>query len=140
MLPIYKKQKKKTDYKAKLDKEFSLYIRLRDAFPGGMTRCISCNQIKPFEKIDCGHFYSRSHLATRFDEDNCHGECSYCNRFKSDHLLGYRENLIKKIGQTRVDLLAFKKDQISKISDFEYKQLIKYYKILNEKLRKEKGI
>ena len=62
----------------KLDKVFSQYIRLRDAMPSGVFRCISCGQIKPISKADCGHFYSRRHMSTRFDEDNCNAECSYC--------------------------------------------------------------
>lgn len=62
----------------KLDKVYSKYIRLRDAMPGGMTRCISCGKIKPFDKMDCGHFFSRTHMSTRFDEDNTHSECSFC--------------------------------------------------------------
>lgn len=69
-----------------------------------------------------------------------------CNRFKADHLEGYRVNLIAKIGQQKFDLLKWKikdsKDnpQNYKKSDFDYEQLIKYYKALNKKLRKEKGL
>ena len=62
------KVKKIPDLKAKFDKEFSLYIRLRDCMPNGYFRCISCGQIKPFEQADAGHFFSRTHLSTRFDE------------------------------------------------------------------------
>lgn len=36
---------KKPDLKAKLDKIFSEYIRLRDADNNGMVRCISCMKI-----------------------------------------------------------------------------------------------
>ena len=63
-----------------------------------------------------------------------------CNRFKADHMIGYRENLIAKIGQQYFDLLKVKAASNTKISDFEYEQLIKYYKALNKKLRKEKGL
>ena len=143
-LPLFDKAgvtvKKKPDLKAKLDKEFSLFIRLRDCMPNGYFRCISCGQIKPFAQADCGHYFSRTHLATRFDEDNCHAECRSCNRFKADHLEGYRVNLIAKIGQQRFDLLKVKAASNTKMSDFEYEQLIKYYKALNKKLRKEKGL
>lgn len=105
-----------------------------------------CGQIKPFTQADCGHYFSRTHLATRFDENNCHAECRHCNRFKADHLEGYRVNLIAKIGQQKFDLLKWKikdsKDnpQNYKKSDFDYEQLIKYYKALSKKLRKEKGL
>lgn len=132
--------RRKTDYVKKLDKVFSLYIRLRDCYPNGMFRCISCGQFKPFEQADAGHFFSRTHMSTRFDEENVHGECRHCNRFKADHLIGYRENLIKKIGQQRYDLLEWKSRQVKKWSDFELNELIKYYSALVEKLRKEKGL
>lgn len=124
----------------KLDKVYSKYIRLRDAMPGGMTRCISCGKIKPFDKMDCGHFFSRTHMSTRFDEDNTHSECSFCNRFCADHLIGYRENLIKKIGTQRFQLLEVKVHQTKKWSHFELEQLIKYYTALVKKLSEEKGI
>ena len=132
--------KKKPDLKAKLDKEFSLFIRLRDCMPNGFFRCISCGQIKPFGQADCGHYFSRTHLATRFDENNCHAECRACTRFRAAHLEGYRENLIAKIGQQYFDLLKVKAASNTKMSDFEHEQLIKYFKALNEKLRKEKGL
>lgn len=134
------KIKKKPDLKVKLDKEFSLFIRLRDCMPNGFFRCISCGQIKPFEQADCGHYFSRTHLATRYDEKNCNAECRHCNRFKADHLEGYRMNLIAKIGQPAFDLLTVKAASTLKISDFEYEQLIKYYKAINKKLKKEKGL
>ena len=127
---------------AKLDKVFSLYIRLRDSKPFNYRffKCISCGEIKPFEQADCGHFHSRRHLSTRFDEDNAHAECRACNRFSADHLINYEKNLIAKIGQQKFDLLKVKAAGTSKMSDFEYEQLIKYYKALNKKLRKEKGL
>ena len=106
-LPLFDKAgitvKKKPDLKAKLDKEFSLFIRLRDCMPNGYFRCISCGQIKPYEQADCGHFHSRRHMATRFDEDNAHAECRACNRFSADHLIQYLKNLKAKIGQLRFD-------------------------------------
>lgn len=124
----------------RLDTVFSRYIRLRDAMPSGMFRCISCGKIKPIEQADCGHFHSRTHMSTRFDEDNCHAECRYCNRFSADHIIGYRENLIKKIGEQRFKLLDIKAHETKKWSHFELEQLAKYYRALAYKLQKEKGI
>lgn len=143
-LPLFEaagiKVRKQPDLKAKLDKEFSLYIRLRDAMPNGFFRCISCNEIKPFEQADCGHYINRQHMSTRFDEMNCNAQCRKCNRFMEGNIQGYRQGLIAKYGEQRVLLLEAKKNQTRKYSDFEYKELIKYYKALNAKLRKEKGI
>jgi hypothetical protein len=143
-LPLFDKAgvtvKKKPDLVAKLDKVFSRYIRLRDAMPNGMIRCISCGKVKRFDQFDNGHYHGRTHMATRFDEDNCNAECKFCNRFKADHMIGYRENLIAKIGQQRFDKLAWKATQTKKWTDFELIELTKYYKALGDKLSKEKGL
>ena len=134
------KVKRQPDLKAKLDKEFSLFIRLRDSKPFGYKyfKCPTCGRILPFEKADCSHFHSRRHLGTRYDEDNCHAECRACNRFSADHLIGYERYLIAKIGQQRFDMLKVKAASTTKMSDFEYKELIKYYKTLNKKMLSEK--
>lgn len=124
----------------RLDKVFSRYVRLRDAMPSGTFRCISCGKIKPIGQADAGHFYSRRHMATRFDEDNVHCECRSCNRFSADHIISYRENLIRKIGEQRFLLLEVKAHETRKWSHFELEQLIKYYRALVEKLQRDKGI
>lgn len=139
MLPVTKSKKKPT-LKAKLDREFSLYIRLRDAMPNGYFQCISCRQIKPFSQADCGHFINRQHMSTRFDEMNCNAQCRNCNRFMEGNIQGYRRGLVSKYGEQRVILLEAKQLEGRKYSDFEYEQLVKYYKTLSSKLRKEKGI
>lgn len=113
----------------KLDRIFSRYIRLRDTKPYDFKygKCISCGRVKPFEQLDCGHFHSRIHRNTRYDEDNCNIECHYCNRMSADHLIKYQENLIKKIGQQRFDLLKVKASMTCKRSAFELELLIKEY-------------
>lgn len=113
----------------KLDRIFSKYIRLRDTKPWEFKygRCISCGRIMPYAQLDCGHFHSRIHRNTRYDEDNCHIECHYCNRMSADHLIKYQENLIKKIGQKRFDLLKVKASMTCKRTAFELEIMIKEY-------------
>lgn len=102
-LPLFDKAgvtvKKRPDLKAKLDKEFSLFIRLRDCMPNGYFRCISCGQIKPFEQADCGHYFSRTHLSTRFDENNCHAECRHC--LTPDHKVLMQDLTWKLLGEIK---------------------------------------
>ena len=131
------KVKKAPNLKDKLDKEFSLFIRLRDS-EDGYFRCISCGQIKPFEQADCGHYINRQHMSTRFDEMNCNAQCRACNRFQEGNMSGYRQGLVKKYGEQRVLLLEMRKNDIKRYSDFEYQALIKYYHALNERLKKDK--
>lgn len=119
-LPLFDKAgitvKKKPDLKAKLDKEFSLFIRLRDAMPNGYFRCISCGQIKPFTQADCGHYFSRTHLATRFDENNCHAECRHC--LTPDSLVLMKDFIWKQLGEISVgeEIFAFDEEVIYKTS------------------------
>lgn len=134
------KIQRRTDYIKKLDRVFSEFIRLRDTMPNGMFRCISCGKIKPYSQADCGHYHSRTHMSTRFDEENANAECRACNRFCADHLVGYRKNLIAKIGEHRLDVLEWRAHQMKKWSDFELKELIKHYQVKVKELKGEKGL
>lgn len=134
------KVKKKVNLVDKLDKVFSKYIRLRDCMVGGYTRCISCGRVLPFEDMDCGHYHSRIHMSTRYDEDNCNSECKHCNRFSADHLIGYRENLLRKIGDQRMTLLEVKAHQCHKYADFELKAMIDDYTKKVKELSKAKSV
>lgn len=138
--PKTKSHRTKPNLVRKLDRVFALYIRLRDVLPSGYVRCISCGQIKSFDDVDCGHFHSRRHMSTRFDEDNCHAECKYDNRFSSDHLIGYQRNLIAKIGQQKFDLLNIKAHSTCHFMDFELEEMIKHYTEEVKKLSTLKGI
>ena len=105
--------------------------------PNGMCKCISCGQIKPFSSMDAGHYWSRTHMATRYDEDNVNAECSFCNRMSGgEHMIGYRKNLIAKIGQQRFDMLEVKAHQVCKRDDFVLNLLCEEYKKKIEELLK----
>ena len=93
---------------------FNRFIRHRDA-PSGWGKCISSGRrLKvPSRNAQAGHFYSAGkYPELRFDEDNVHLQSKSDNYFVSGNLLEYRKNLIKKIGQERVDRL----DRISEMS------------------------
>lgn len=90
-----KKAKTLPKLKAELQMVFNSYIRERDKD----KPCISCGQYKP---LQAGHFYTvKQYDGLRFDEDNVHGECAYCNLFDGMHLLKYAENLKLRIGKER---------------------------------------
>ena len=145
-LPVFGPPRRKTADRTRArlvrqaDEAFSRYIRLRDSSPDGTFRCISCGRTLPTDEADCGHYHSRRHMGTRYDEDNAHSECRSCNRFKADHLIGYERNLIAKIGRMRFDKLAWKAAQPMKWTDKELEELAAYYKERNKELRKEKGL
>lgn len=108
-MPYYIKRKpKQTKNKSelrtwvnKLDKAVSLYVRLRDSkeFHHRYFRCISCGRVLPVTDADCGHYVGRAHMSLRFDPRNVNAECKACNRFRSDHLIGYRNSLVMRLGK-----------------------------------------
>lgn len=130
----------KSSLKTRLDTVFSMFIRLRDAMPNGMFRCISCGRLLPFDQSDCGHYINRQHMATRFNEKNCNAQCRKCNRFDEGNIQGYRRGLIAKYGEPTILMLEAMKNQINKISDFEYRAMIDYYRKEVKRLKKEKQI
>lgn len=134
------KKRQRTSLMTHLDIVFSQYIRLRDAMEGGMTRCISCGRVLPFAQMQCGHFFGRVNLSTRWDEDNCHSECALDNCSNPNHLDGYKRNLIVKIGEERYDALCSRARETRKWSGEELRELIKHYTMEIKKLSKEKGI
>lgn len=135
-----RKKPEKPDLVKRLDKVFALYIRLRDIMPNGQGRCISCGNIKSYAQLDCGHYYSRVNMATRFDEDNCHAECQGCNRVKADHLIYYEENLIRKIGVARFQTLRMKAKSTKKWTDDELQRMIAHYTAEVHRLSRLKDI
>lgn len=133
-------KRRKPDLVKKLDRVFAQYIRLRDVMANGYGCCISCGRIKHYRDLDCGHFYGRTHMSIRFDEDDCHAECKFCNRMSADHLIAYQANLIRKIGMARFEMLGVKARQTKKWSDFELEALIRHYTSEVQRLKREKGI
>ena len=113
------------DYIKVAQQVFNKWIRERDK---GQP-CISCENPTP-KKVNAGHFYSaNNHWNVRFNEDNVHLQCEYCNSFLSGNLIPYRANLIKKIGQERFETLESIANETRKFTIEELKEIIKKYKI-----------
>lgn len=99
-------------------KKVNAYVRRRDSADGYFV-CISCQELKPVNQMNAGHYYPKEpkqYKAVRFDLDNISGQCIRCNRHLSGNLIPYRENLIKKIGSERFERL----EKLSKLSNYQY--------------------
>ena len=127
--------------KKELDKWFSLYIRLRDATDEGLVQCFTCGKVSHYKSgMQNGHFQSRKHLATRWDEENCQVQCVGCNMFKAGEQYKFSIALDGKYGEGKAEELELLARTIMKVSRIDYEEKISYYKDLVEKLKKEKGI
>ena len=70
----------------RLDTVFSLYIRLRYS-DNEIVECFTCGKQSHFKRgMQCGHFMSRKHYATRWDATNCQVQCYACNVIAEDLL------------------------------------------------------
>ena len=112
---------------AKAQTIFNRYIRERDS-DGGWFTCISCGQTKDSTQMDAGHYVPvKGSSALRFDEYNVNGECKGCNGFNEFHLIGYRKNLIDKVGERKVMELESQFRLIKKWSRTELNEIIERY-------------
>ena len=126
--------------KAKLDRIFSEYIRLRDADEHGYCRCISCGKIVHRKQCDAGHFVNRRHMSLRYDEKNVNAQCRACNRFDEGNMTGYHAGLIKKYGESVIMYFELKKHNVSRMGKTEYIILINYYSEKVTELKKQKAV
>jgi hypothetical protein len=110
----------------KLDSIFSQYIRLRYS-KNEIATCVTCGKQDHWKKMQNGHFISRKHYATRFDEDNCQVQCAGCNVFR----YGEQYLFSKYLGADLSEELLMKSRKIQKFSDSELLDMIELY---NEKV------
>tara|TARA_R110000744_G_scaffold180156_4_gene299212 strand:- start:720 stop:1136 length:417 start_codon:yes stop_codon:yes gene_type:complete len=128
--------------KKEFDKYFSLFIRLREANEYGFCQCFTCGKVGHYKTggMQNGHFQSRKHMATRFDEENCQVQCVACNMFRQGEQYKFGLALDSKYGEGTAEELEFLARTIHKVSRVEYEEQISYYKNLVENLKEEKGI
>jgi hypothetical protein len=118
------------NYRNKLDKVFAEYIRLRDPW------CVTCKHVgKHTRTAHAGHFISRGHEGTRFDETNVHGQCETCNSFNRGNLEIYYDFMITIYGYHHVVCLEAKQDEYQGYRDFWYKEQIEIYQAKIKELK-----
>jgi hypothetical protein len=110
----------------KLDNIFSQYIRLRYS-KNEISKCVTCGKQDHWKKLQAGHFVSRKHYATRWDEDNVQVQCSGCNVFR----YGEQYLFSKYLGVDLSEELLMKSRKIQKFTDNELLDMIELY---NEKV------
>ncbi len=112
----------------KLDKVFSEYIRRRYA-KNGIAECVTCGKKDHWKNLQAGHFMSRKHYATRWDDENVQVQCMACNVYR----YGEQYLFAKYLGQEKADELLARSRTMVKLKDWELEEMIeKYKKLLSE--------
>lgn len=118
----------------KLDRVFSIYIRLKNADHTEMVECYTCGEVIPWKQAQNGHFNLRGNDATRYDERNCKPQCFQCNMFRNGMPEAFEENLRDELGEEEFEDLMRTARSIKKYTDQEYKELIRHYKLEIKKM------
>jgi hypothetical protein len=112
----------------KLDSIFSQFIRLRNSDHSGTTECFTCGKRDHWKKLQNGHFQSRRHYSTRWDETNCQVQCSGCNVFRFGEQYQFGLNLNTLFKKNTAEKLLKKSRETVKYTDDELLLLITKYK------------
>lgn len=107
----------------KLDKVFSEYIRRRYA-KNEISECVTCGKQDHWKNLQAGHFMSRKHYSTRWDEDNVQVQCNACNVFR----YGEQYKFSVYLGPEMSEELHLKSHKIAKFSDIDLMEMIEIYK------------
>lgn len=124
------KKPTRTSLIKKLDTVFSIYIRRKDAV-NDIAQCVTCGKKDHWSKLQNGHWASRRHYSTRWDERNCNVQCASCNVFRAGEIYLYTKYLCSKYGDNFPEELYAQSQQIRKFTDVELQELIEHYTQLN---------
>ena len=122
-----KKEKTLTKLKKELDAVFSQFIRLRRAINEECT-CVTCGKTDHYKRMQNGHFMSRRHSSTRWDEENCQVQCYSCNVMQQGKQYEYSIWLDNFYGTGKADELLNKSRTTTKFDRYDLEEMIKKYK------------
>lgn len=106
---------------ARLDKVFADFIKARD------KECVLRGHGQCSDVLQAGHVFSRVAYSTRWDELNCHAQCSSHNLRHEHDPYPYFTWFQAKYGKRKFDSLHKKFAQVKKYTNKELKSLIEYY-------------
>ena len=123
-MPKNSKKPTRSKLVKKLDVVFSQYIRLKNS-KNGICTCVTCGKKGHWKTggIQAGHFMSRKHYSTRWDEDNVKPQCVGCNMFRSGEQYKYSLYLGKQLSEN----LHQKSNKIVKFTSIELEEMFKHY-------------
>lgn len=119
--PVHRTAKKKSAAHNTCWKNFSRYIRLRDAIrtTGTMThaKCITCGALHPIEDMDAGHMIPGRTNGILFDETIVFAQCQDCNWEGGGEKQMFKEVMVKRHGEDWYDLKVQARKTPVKLSD-----------------------
>lgn len=116
------------------DRIFSLWIRLKAADYRGYVTCVTCGKVDHYKDVDAGHYASRTHMNTRFDEQNVHVQCKRCNKWLNGNLSAYAAFMISRYEPGIIVEINQRSQIIKKWTRKELQALVKEWRVEIRKL------
>lgn len=123
--------------KKKAWEAFSRYIRTRDClrFSGDpeLGKCVTCNLVFPFKKLQAGHFIDGRSNSVLFDERIVYTQCYQCNSKnesyggKSGNKVEYYVFMLEEWGQIMIDEFRALKYKTVKYKPHDYERIEQEY-------------
>ena len=117
-----------TTARKKAFKQFSLYIRKKDATFQGYNRCVSCGKTDLWQNLDAGHFIHGVTKPTYFEENNVHPQCRKCNTYLSGKLIEYTLYMLRTYSKEEIDRLRELSFKTKRWTKKELEEIEKEYK------------
>jgi len=126
--------------KKKLDTVFSQFIRLRGSNEEGYGNCFTCDRLKHWKEVHCGHFITRAKLSTRWMETNCQFQCAKCNLFAQGEQYIFGRKLDEFHGEGTAESIQIASNQTRKFSVHELEEMYQYYKKRVDEIKESRGM
>lgn len=135
-----RKQQSVSFLTTKLDRIFSIYVRLKYSDSYGNVKCYTCDNSHHYKAIQNGHFQSRRYMSTRFHENNTRPQCYACNVGLHGQQYVFGANLDREVGSGTAENIILLSKQQKKFSSLELQELIDEYTLKVDNLKLQKGI
>jgi hypothetical protein len=121
--PLKRTKNKTKLLKSKAWSVFSKWIRERDNYT-----CFTCGKHETGRGMHAGHYVSRRHNSTLFDERNVNAQCAYCNLYLAGNIPVYALKLKDKYGDDILEELVRLSREIKQYTEKDYEEIITKYK------------
>ena len=114
---------KKKEFKKKVWKKFSEFIRLKECLETTGSPdfgvCVTCSHVKPYKELQAGHFIDGRGNSVLFVEDLVHIQCYRCNCLMSGNKDSYTPYMIRRYGEEKVKKMYLLKHMSRSMSVLE---------------------
>ena len=125
----------KNNMRDRADAWFSRFVRIKYLYTvsnnEAIAKCYTCGKIQTSRYLECGHWQRRGYKSVRYDPNNARPQCKKCNYYRSGVPEVFEINLIKEIGEDKVQ-------ELKSLAQQDFKDSMDFYRQQSDKYRANK--